>query len=85
MEITYCPSKTLAKFAHKNAHKIREVAYSDDFNYGSAYDILLERGWCSFDEPGLHTIIEYTVKDAMAQIRAAVKCTCDDCITGAGW
>lgn len=85
MNIIYCPSKTLKAYAQKNAHKIREIDFSDNYLDGSAYDILLERGWCVEREPGCHTLIEYRVKDALEVLRSVIPCNCDDCATGKGW
>lgn len=85
MNIIKCPSKTIREYAHKNAHKIREIDHGDDYIDGSAYDILLERGWCVDREPGCHTIIEYRVKDALETLRSVTPCGCDDCLSGKGW
>jgi hypothetical protein len=85
MNIINCPSKIVRAYAQKNAHKIREIDYGNDYLDGSAYDILLERGWCAEREPGLHTVIEYSVKDTLEVLRSAIPCGCEDCLSGNGW
>lgn len=85
MKILNCPSQRIREYANKNAYKIREIDHGDNYMDGSAYDILLEQGWCVEREPGLHTIIEYTVKDTLEALRSAIPCTCNDCLNGNHW
>ena len=85
MQIIKCPSKTVRAWVEKNPNKVREVDMIPHPWAPDRYNILLERGWCTDYEPGLHTIIEDTVAEAMRSLRASVPCSCNDCITGEGW
>ena len=85
MKIIHCPSKVIRSYAEKNAHKISEIDHGPDYLDGPAYDILLARGWCVEREPGLHTIIEYSVKATLDELRSAIPCKCNDCLSGKGW
>lgn len=84
MKINANIPKTLRKYCEAHADQLLDVTAGDGYSDGFAYDILLARGWCC-DEMGLHTVIEYTVKDMLSKLRSVYKCECSDCITGKGW
>lgn len=80
-------SKTLLWWLNKNPGKIREADYdpgytdSDRNPDGWAYDFFCAPGWSSNEDPNqpLHTIIEYTVKDMLDQLRNLRPCDCESC------
>lgn len=52
----------------------------DDSMPNEAYVIYLSDGWCLARDYGVHTIIEYSQKAALEQLRDTVKCECcNDC------
>lgn len=84
MKISGNIGKTLRAYCDKHADQLLDVTADGGYSDGFAYDILLARGWCT-DEMGLHTIIEYTVKDTLAKLREIRPCECSDCLTGNNW
>jgi len=78
--------KTLAAWVNKHPDRIIAIDYGSGYTTESemAYDILLNRGWCS-GGVGLHTIIEQTASETLRVLRDMEKCECRDCITGDGW
>ena len=77
----------LKRWVDRNPEKVREVDHGDGYNTpsGQAYDVLLERGWCAYGDAGLHTIIEATATETLAQLREVAACRCENCKTGEGW
>lgn len=77
--------KTLRVYCDKHSDKIAEVYRGGGYCSGASnddrvkYDILLERGWYTF-EKGLHTIIEGTVSDTIRELREIQPCNCQDCL-----
>lgn len=82
--VKYCKPApaTLRRWIEANPEKVYEFdsggGYSTDSNSGFAYDILLRAGWRMCDDH-VHTLIEPTVKDMLAQLRSVVPCDCDEC------
>ena len=80
--VHYCKPApaTLKRWLDVNADKVKEFdaggGYSTDS--GFAYDVLLRAGWRRGDD-WVHTLIEPTVKDMLSQLRAVVRCECDEC------
>ena len=80
------PKGSVRNWCEKHPDRVRDADYGGGYSTdsGKAYDILLERGW-STSEQGLHTIIEGTAKEALAELRGIEPCECHDCVTGDGW
>lgn len=72
--------KTLRRWLERNPGKVADayqgVEYSSDTGFG--YDWLLAPGYCVAGEPGLHTIIVYTVKDMLEALNNIEPCHCSE-------
>ena len=75
-------NKTDLKVPKKYASRIDEIEREncDDSEPCDAYVINLSSGWCRGDDFGVHTIIEYSKRDACSALSDAVKCDCLDCL-----
>lgn len=84
LTVKYCKPApaTLRRWIDANPDKVYEFdsggGYSTSNETGFAYDILLRAGWRMSDDY-VHTLIESTVKDMLAQLRSVVPCDCDEC------
>lgn len=82
--VRYCKPvpRTLKDWCDRHAHQIQEVdsgeGYAFENRNGFAYDVLLRAGWRMSDDC-VHTIIEATVNDMLAQLRILSPCDCDQC------
>jgi len=74
-------NKTDLRIPKKHAHKVEDVSREscDDSEPCDAYVINLNLGWCRGDDFGVHTIIEYSKRDARKALSDTVKCECLDC------
>jgi hypothetical protein len=81
-KVKYCkkPPVTLKRWIEANPDKVYEFDCGGGYGTesGFAYDILLRAGWRMGDDH-VHTLIEETVKEMLAQLRAVVPCDCDEC------
>lgn len=79
---------SLKVWCDAHAHMVAEVDSDHDYNQGSGknqdfcYDVLLRKGWCAYEDAGVHTIIEGTVKETLRELRAIGKCECEQCVVG---
>lgn len=80
--VRYCKvaPASLKRWIDAHPEKVEEFdcggGYSTDS--GFAYDILLRAGWRK-DDDYVHTLIEPTVRDMLAQLRSVSVCDCDEC------
>jgi hypothetical protein len=82
--VKYCKPapKTLRAWIDANPEKVAEFDCGGGYCFGDGrgfgYDILLAPGWRMCDDT-VHTLIEPTVKQMLAQLRSVVPCDCDEC------
>lgn len=67
---------TLERAVKRIADKIRAV--DNECGTGDGYWAYTRPGWC-WDDPGLHTIHEYTVRDMLAAFGRIMPCDCQQC------
>ena len=77
--------KTVRNWLEKHHDLFVDAIYETGYIDGAAYDILLSRGHCAYNDAGCHTIIEYTAQNTLDALREVGLCECSDCITGKGW
>jgi hypothetical protein len=68
--------KTLVRAVIKLGEKIREA--NDERGTGDGYWAYTRPGWC-WDDPGLHTIHEYTVRGMISAFGRIMPCDCNQC------
>lgn len=76
-------NKTALRIPKKYEGRIGEVIREDcdDTESNLAYVIHLSDGWCAGDDHGVHTLIEYSQKEALERLRNTVLCDCSkECV-----